>query len=312
MLLDCFPSVMDDDDDDDDDDNNHDNKEVREVCHVIAPCTHSGRCPMERYQYKKYKKSNRTQSNISGVEDVEEKGSDDENDSDKDDDKDKDKNTDKDMDHAKKEINDTNEGDDDVDDEQDSDAEEEELDGIRKGYCSFVHSIPGSGGGGRGEKFSYLVVQKRLSNNMGLVNISSNKTSTSNHHFDDVNIPSLLQSATTMTASVQTDLSQVVYSHESFLQEAIEIETRFLASDDDDLGLELVRDDQNRITYGRIVRAPKKHRGHVLIDTCEGPGKIVRSKIMRSLSKQIPGIYNASRKSRWGGFWPTVPNLQEK
>jgi ribosomal protein RSM22 (predicted rRNA methylase) len=288
MLLDCFP----------DDDDDHNNNEVREICHVIAPCTHNGRCPMERYQYKRYKKSNMTQSDVSETNIVDDDSSSDESDSDE--------VRSKSIKNHKGKIKHDDHDADDVD----SDDEEDDVDGIRKGYCSFVHSIPNSGSG-KGEKFSYLVVQKRLSHSFGLVNEPSNKVPLSSiHEFDDVNIPSLLQLAT--TAAVENDTAQIVYSNQAYLQEAIEIENRFLASDDDDLGLELVRGDQNRGTYGRIVRAPKKHRGHVLIDTCVAPGKIIRSKVMRSLSNQIPGIYNASRKSRWGGLWPTVPNLQEK
>ena len=287
MLLDCFPTEADDDED-------HGN--VREVCHVIAPCTHSGKCPMERFKKYDMKKES-TQHNLDDIEDGEGSSeSDDDSDSDESDTSDDERDDDG-----------TNLSKDDADDD----------DGIRKGYCSFVHSMPG--GGGRGEKFSYLVVQKRLSTN-GKANattttaISSSSSLLSNqHNFDDINIPSIIQNALTKAKQISGDSTEVLYSDEALLKEALHIEKRFLASDDDNLGLELVRGDINRHTYGRIVRAPKKHRGHVLIDTCVAPGKIVRSKVSRSLSKQfLPGIYPASRKSRWGGLWPTVPNLLVK
>lgn len=290
MLLDCFPEEVNEDEAEDeverdDDDNKRNDDKIREVCHVVAPCTHSGRCPMERY--KKYNnKKQTTQHDMDDTNDAE--GS---NENDDDDDQDSD--------------DDNNKSDDDDDDNSNELLDDD--DGIRKGYCSFVHSMPG--GGGKGEKFSYLVVQKRLSSTentkMTAVALSSNQ-----HNFDDVNIPSLIQDAITKARNISDDSTQVLYSDKVYLKEAVEIEKRFLASDDDKLGLELVRGDKNRHTYGRIVRAPKKHRGHVLIDTCVAPGKIARSKISRSLSKNLlPGVYAASRKARWGGFWPNVAGL---
>jgi ribosomal protein RSM22 (predicted rRNA methylase) len=98
--------------------------------------------------------------------------------------------------------------------------------------------------------------------------------------------------------------------HVATLAAAVDLEARYLDSEDDDLGLELLRGDANRISFGRIIRAPMKRTGHVLIDCCVAPGRIERHKIMKSTSKIAPGIYHAARKSRWGGFWPDVESTK--
>jgi ribosomal protein RSM22 (predicted rRNA methylase) len=95
------------------------------------------------------------------------------------------------------------------------------------------------------------------------------------------------------------------------LNEAIEVEEAFVQSNDDKLGLELVRGDRNRKRFGRIIRAPIKKRGHVLVDFCssglERDGKIVRHRISRGKSIRLaPGMFGASRKARWGGLWPDI------
>jgi ribosomal protein RSM22 (predicted rRNA methylase) len=247
MLLDCFSSSSTDGD-------------STETCHMIAPCTHNGRCPMERFQQKVEVK--KTQRNVDDEGDKSDEEPDDE----------------------------ASDGEDD---------EENEEDGTRKGYCSFVQGMPGGTGGGKGEKFSYIVAQKR---------VASDSDAELSHRFDDVNLPDLLKRTRLSAMGMQG------HDHApdaALLKEAVDLETRFLASDDDELGLELLRGDANRQSYGRIIRAPKKKKGHVLIDCCVAPGNIVRNKVSKSMSKPIPGIYSASRKSRWGGLWPAVAELQE-
>ena len=56
MLLDCCPPPG--SKDDDDDDNEDMTNEAAGQCHIIAPCTHSGKCPMERYQHDFFKQRN--------------------------------------------------------------------------------------------------------------------------------------------------------------------------------------------------------------------------------------------------------------
>lgn len=240
MLLDCFGT------------NNSssevDHQAAEETCHIIAPCTHNGRCPMERFQQKN--KFQKTQRDADDVED-------------------------------------------DSNDEA-SDGEDDE-DGTQKGYCSFVQGMPGGNGSGKGEKFSYIVAQKRDS----LVAELS-------HRFDGINLPNLLKRSRLSVAEGHNPSPDA-----ALLKEAVDLEKRFIGSDDDQLGLEFLRGDANRESYGRIIRAPKKKKGHVLIDCCAAPGKIVRYKVSKSMSKQIPGIYSASRKSRWGGLWPDVAEFHE-
>jgi ribosomal protein RSM22 (predicted rRNA methylase) len=158
---------------------------------------------------------------------------------------------------------------------------DDDEDGNRKGFCSFVQTMPGSNGSAKGEKFSYLVVQKRAK-----------------RQFID---KSGFDNAANVLARSMNEPSQLL-AH----RQALTMETRFLASDEDDLGLELLLGDNNRSAFGRIIRSPMKKKGHILIDCCTEPGRIDRQTISKSMSKQAPGVYAAARKSRWGGFWPVV------
>jgi ribosomal protein RSM22 (predicted rRNA methylase) len=274
---------------------------------IIAPCTHNGRCPMDRFQYREKHKSAAivpsTPNDQDAPGDAEDDLLSDASDGEE---------------SVEKFL--ANENDDDNDDEdeegdievdfpslEEGEEEEEETEGglkhpddggagMRKGYCSFVQSMPG--GGGRGEKFSYLVVQKRASTGASSTPVSSSSS------WVDVNLTHLLQEA--------TDHGSPKHAQRSILNEAVEIEKRFLNSDEDDLGLELVRSEAIRQSYGRIVRAPKKYRGQVWVDLCVAPGSIVRHHILKRQASLAPGIYSAARKSRWGGLWPNASNLQAK
>ena len=263
MLLDCCPPAGRNDGD--------------EECHIIAPCTHNGRCPMERLQYNRQKhRPQPTQveldpqvSGHSGA--VEDADSD--------------------------------------DDEEDEDAEAyaDDDDGIlSRGYCSFVQTMPSAPRNSSGEKFSYLVAQKRIT---GEVQVSRQ-----DHRFDGLNLRDLLEHTGMSAYQVEGEWHE---TPEVLLKRAVDLERKLLDGrtngEGDPLGLDFVQSDENRRTFGRIIHAPRKKRGHVLIDTCVGPdvGKIVRNKVNKSLSKAIPGIYSAARKSRWGGFWPQLDELQE-
>jgi ribosomal protein RSM22 (predicted rRNA methylase) len=277
---------------------------------IIAPCTHHGRCPMDRFQYREKHKSAAIVPSAPDNKDAAE---------DKDDDQFSDASDDEEEDEeesVEKFLANEDDEDDDEDEEGDIvvpfssmdgevELEDEEVEGpehpddggvgMRKGYCSFVQSMPG--GGGRGEKFSYLVVQKRAPG-------SSATPVASTSSWVDVNLTELLQEA--------TDKGTSNSDRTSILNEAVEIEKRFLNSDEDDLGLELVRSEAIRQSYGRIVRAPKKYRGQVWMDLCVAPGSIVRQHVSKRQALLAPGIYSAARKSRWGGLWPNASNLQEK
>jgi len=247
-----------------------------EECHIIAPCTHNGRCPMERLQYNRDKHRPKPTQ----------------------------------LDHVSSRSNgrnDQNRGREDADSDDDEEDEDEEAfdddDGIiSRGYCSFVQTMP-SKHHSSGEKFSYLVAQKRITGE----DVPASKNNP--HPFDNMNLRDLLEHTGSSAYQVEGEWHE---TPDVLLRRAVDLEEKYMdKTSGDALGLDFVQGDHNRRTYGRIIHAPKKRRGHVLIDTCIGPGKIVRNKVNKSLSKAIPGIFSASRKSRWGGFWPIVDELQE-
>jgi ribosomal protein RSM22 (predicted rRNA methylase) len=111
----------------------------------------------------------------------------------------------------------------------------------------------------------------------------------------------------------------------TLLQRAVDVEDKFLESTIDKLGLELLHGDDRRRSWGRLIRAPLKNKGHVLIDYCSvgcgggcsvsttdddnggTQGRITRQKISRGWSaRAAPGCYSAARKARWGGLWPDI------
>jgi ribosomal protein RSM22 (predicted rRNA methylase) len=244
MLLDCCRPY-----EEEDEDGNTFTVPVLEECHIIAPCTHGGPCPMLGYIRSR-------------------------------------------RDRRSEELNETS--------EQTNDDEEEtgeKSDGGRKGFCSFVQAIS-SASGGNEEKFSYVVAQKRI----------VGKTSEP-HPFDDVSVTDLLRRSFKSGTDEKWRMKNGI--DETLVGEALNLEDRFLNSDDDVLGLELLRSDDERQAFGRIIRAPIKNRGHVLIDCCVGPGTLARNKVQKSMNTIAPGLFASARKSRWGGLWPVVEELQK-
>lgn len=163
-----------------------------------------------------------------------------------------------------------------------------EFDSFNSSFCSFVQTFPGSDSR-KGEKFSYLVAQKRIYGRKEEDNASFGENDNLSH------LLALAQSAVVDEDKVA---ALQIYEHVQ------DLESRYLDSDDDDLGLELLRGDSKRSAMGRIVRAPIKKKGHVYIDYCAAPGRIIRSRVAKSSTNAAPGVWNAARKSRWGGFWP--------
>ena len=190
---------------------------------------------------------------------------------------------------------------DDSDDEDDDEESYDDDEGIMsKGFCSFVQTMSSVTKNYKGEKFSYLVVQKQIA--------GQQPTSQSLGRFDDVNIRDLLERAGSAAYQVPDEWHE---TPETLLERAAELQDQYLDGPGDALGLDFVQ--SHRSSFGRIIHAPGKKRGHILIDTCVGTpyGKIVRTKVNKALSKAIPGIFAAARKSRWGGFWPIVEEMQE-
>ena len=252
MLLDCCPP--------DDPDS-----EVEESCHILAPCTHNGSCPMERHK-RNFTKPGKVPYDQLQTDDKIDHGSDD------------------------GDLFDWDE-DEDYIELSSSNTLISETDAFNSSFCSFVQTMPGADQRAHGEKFSYLVAQKRI-----------RKASTSEEQlpFGDVDLPSMLRTAN--EASRDSDFESL----QALFLEAQTIESRYLDSTDDDLGLELLRGDKKRPSFGRIVRAPIKKRGHIYIDYCASPGRIIRSRITKTKSHVTPGVFPAARKSRWGGYWPDI------
>ncbi|KAL7505922.1 hypothetical protein ACHAXN_003331 [Cyclotella atomus] len=201
-------------------------------------------------------------------------------------------------------------------------------------FCSFVHSFPGGTTRKKGEKFSYLVVQKRTPD--------SSQTTVENDALSDIDIVDILAKSSYHVQGLKRELLQmakrkkVKLDDESYrelnensvharelrhlLDEAVQIEDQFLDSNRDSLGMELVHGRSKG--WGRLVRAPIKKKGHILLDYCSGgysgcsqldgtsrqqKGRIIRQKVSRGWSARVaPGCYAAARKSRWGGLWPDL------
>lgn len=215
-----------------------------DTCNIISPCTHSGKCPVERYQKlaDEKRKDPKTQIDVTDGVKTFDGGSDESN-------------------------------------------EDDAIEEVRVGFCSFVQSLPGASSISKGEKFSYLVAQKRI----------AGECLQQSHEFQHVSLTKLL--------------NETLVNPGDNLSKATELEELYLNSDEDDLGLELVRGDEARSNFGRIVSAPIKRRGHIYIDTCVAPGSLRRQKVTKSMSNAAPGLYQAARKSRWGGLFPIITKL---
>ena len=260
MLLDCCPP--------DDPD-----FEWKERCQIIAPCTHNGPCPMGRHK-RKYAKRGKLAYDIPQGDTVD----------------DKEKNPANTVDWE----NFTDEFDGDFIEVSSVDRLSSETDSFNSAFCSFVHTLPGKDSSAKGEKFSYLVAQKRIYNSPENVP----------DQFKDDNVTNLL--ALARDASVREDSEAAM----SVFKRAQSLRSKYFDSDEDDLGFELLRGEEKRGSMGRIIRAPIKKKGHVYIDYCASPGRIIRSRVTKSLSLNVaPGMYTAARKSRWGGLWPDTMDL---
>lgn len=249
MLLDCCPP--------DDPD-----FEWQERCHIIAPCTHNGQCPMVRHRKDFVKKGKLAHDMPQDLEDEDQ--------------------------HESEELDasDQYEGDDFIEMTTNS-GNQSEFNAFNSSFCSFVQTVPGSDSR-KGDKFSYLVAQKRVFGH----------EEEGNSFGEEDNLSYLLAKAQSAAAEKDDKAARQIY------ERAQDLESRYLDSDEDDLGLELLRSDAKRRAMGRIVRAPIKKKGHIYIDYCAAPGRIIRSRVAKSSANAAPGVWNAARKSRWGGFWP--------
>tara|TARA_B110001450_G_C17595788_1_gene470792 strand:- start:485 stop:1219 length:735 start_codon:yes stop_codon:yes gene_type:complete len=164
-------------------------------------------------------------------------------------------------------------------------------------FCSFVHSVS-SDSRKKGEKFSYLVAQKKKFRRSCT---GENDTLKKDDIFGHDDVTDLLTKAFKASSQEDDELAHDAY------EMAKDLRLRYIESESDDLGLELLRGEIKRQSMGRIIRAPIKKKGHVYIDYCASPGRIIRSSVTKASSNNVaPGIYSSARKSRWGGLWPDI------
>eukprot|EP00547_Thalassionema_nitzschioides_P002185 CAMPEP_0194214718 /NCGR_PEP_ID=MMETSP0156-20130528/16056_1 /TAXON_ID=33649 /ORGANISM="Thalassionema nitzschioides, Strain L26-B" /LENGTH=562 /DNA_ID=CAMNT_0038943045 /DNA_START=118 /DNA_END=1803 /DNA_ORIENTATION=+ len=162
-----------------------------------------------------------------------------------------------------------------------------ETDSFNTSFCSFVHNIPGSENSQRGDKLSYLVAQKRYAD----LEVNSSPR-----------FPNLVE-LLAETYRTRHDIDET--NHKILLDTARQNQIKFEnLKEHDPYGLSILVGDENRQSFGRIIRAPIKKKGHVIVDYCasglEGMGKIVRQRIGKSSSGKVaPGQYLAARKARW-------------
>ena len=263
----------------------------REYCQVIAPCTHNGECPMVRHQrnfVQKHKLGHDLPQDLSG---------------------------------DKEESNDEKESNEAITtkNEKESISHEivdpgsrtiemtamkgmsEEFDGLNTAFCSFAQMIPGFNNARRGEKFSYLVVQKKIAKPDSEVETQADRTdlvTTEETFGEDDDLAKLLAAA--RHAFAREDGPEV----ERIFANMRDLESRYKDSTDDELGLQLLRGNTKRQAMGRIIKAPLKKKGHLYIDYCAAPGRIVRARVAKSTEYTAPGLWSAARKGRWGGLWP--------
>lgn len=294
MLLDCCPppGTMEDGDSDtesdSDDDTIDDSHQVAEECHIIAPCTHNGKCPMERHQHDFFKQKNpKTQRDMTNYSKVD------------------------------FDFGDVDENVDNWDDEEwDTPSTSsrgpgltEETDFLSRRFCSFVQTMSTGSHLRKGEKFSYLVAQKRVpaasaADDNSNAPVGSFKNDRLRDLLTSVYYANELSSETRNDEEAEEKQRRQV---QDLFEEAQALEAKYLDSEEDELGMEFLQSDNNRESFARIIRAPLKKKGHVLIDYCAAPGRLMRTRVSKALDSTVaPGLYTAARKSRWGGLWPDV------
>jgi ribosomal protein RSM22 (predicted rRNA methylase) len=234
-------------------------------CHVLAPCTHNGSCPMERHKKKFYLQRGKLGHDLpqEQLEETFKNG----------------------VGNQEADLNST--------EFATHDLMMSETEAFNSSFCSFVQHIPGDTSR-KGEKFSYLVAQKQRFS-------KPDDAAVPNDPFQRDHLPTCLSHAFDAASRENDDDAMETFKR------AQEMRKRYLESDEDELGLELIRGAVKRQAMGRIIRAPIKKKGHVYVDYCTSPGRIIRSRVTKAVSNNIaPGVFGAARKSRWGGLWPHI------
>lgn len=161
-------------------------------------------------------------------------------------------------------------------------------------WCRFTQRVPlgrlprsggsggGRGGGGSGFKdvaFSYVVLQKTDASSMAASGLEE----------EDARLASLRR--------LRADLSVIGQEQQLLVQpteEDWEAATEGAPSRDG---------------WARLIRNPKKGKGHVNLDLCHPSGQLERRVVARSAARRLPGKYLAARKAQWGGLWPAEEGL---
>jgi ribosomal protein RSM22 (predicted rRNA methylase) len=101
-------------------------------------------------------------------------------------------------------------------------------------------------------------------------------------------------------AANKKERQQVFKKKTHYLPELDNYLQSFEESQLDDYSPLLVRDE-----YTRLIRSPKKLKGHVIVDSCMPSGDMTRTIFTKGkMHKEMPAIYRMIRKSSWGGLLP--------
>jgi len=333
----------------------------REEAHVLAPCTHNGTCPMNSTNFvfprhlKGKDNSEMEEIDLDWEYDIDYDSDDEDMALLEDGWVEYDPNIEQEETLTTAKINDSAES---TEEEQDSLKRDylSQNDIFENSFCSFVHALPSQDlrrsqwTRKKGEKFSYIVLQKRVvgsssENNHSDGNGDNNENNHEQSAVPNVNIVDLLAETMDTADRVHSNMIQKDNSHldassshdasklNVLFSQAVTLEKELLKSYDNtnSLGLQYVNvsskvynenkdssDTSNQtMPWGRLVRAPLKKRGHISMDYCTGnngtEGRIIRHQISKGKSARMaPGLYAAARKARWGGLWPDLSTYDDR
>jgi ribosomal protein RSM22 (predicted rRNA methylase) len=200
-------------------------------------------------------------------------------------------------------------------------------------WCSFSQKVYSSMiRKGSEEKFSYVIIQKRLKNSRkkeGDKDKDNNSNSDSNITNNNSSLwfakpPSVATHSSSgksakessSTASAQAGDSSEFPTPLQVLKRLVdpEVDTRGEYEDRKEILDKLVDevdwDEYQPVLYreewGRVLRSPIKGKGHITVDMCVPSGLIVRSILSRSGLNHFPALFIAARKTTWGGLIPVI------
>lgn len=169
-----------------------------------------------------------------------------------------------------------------------------------KVYCSFsqrAHS--GLIRTDSEEKFSYVVIQKRLAPEC---NVEMDATLNRNYR-DYWTVPSedrflVKGGEVDSTPTPREILIRYLDCNEE--EDVTELTKELI----DEIDWEVYSPPLHREEWSRVIRSPIKCKGHVIMDVCNPDGEITRTTFARSSVDHVPSLYSALRKASWGGLFP--------